>query len=421
MASEPNQNDQVVPTVGPAQSSGSSTNEELNRDSAADVIRKKLDSIYHTEPNAQNELEEAKEINKLLSKHQKYMIEISKSGKSLAEIQTNWHNYYTGLPDEEKLEVWQEFYDNAGPTSEYFKNVSGKVQVAKENRPTPQAQLSSTVVVADHALAYTPKKRRRPPATEVKKKIVKHVTANGQLSAKHHFQSLSFGLAVGFLAVVIFLFGFFNEVIIAPFIQPSRNAASTPLILNPDSIAASATPEVIIPKINVEIPVDFSQTSTNEATIEGALNSGVVHYPSTVTPGQIGNAAFFGHSSNNIFNPGKYKFAFVLLHTLVSGDTFYISYNGKVYIYQVFDKKIVPPDDVGVLASVPNRTSTVTLITCDPPGTSTNRLVVWGTQISPDPNGNTAPTITASINGGVPKSLPGNGPTLWSRFYHWVF
>jgi LPXTG-site transpeptidase (sortase) family protein len=144
----------------------------------------------------------------------------------------------------------------------------------------------------------------------------------------------------------------------------------------------------------------------------------VVHYPTTVLPGQQGNAAFFGHSSNNIFNSGKYKFAFVLLHTLVNGDTFYLTYNDKVYVYKVISHTIVSPSDVSVLNAVPGQAATATLITCDPPGTSINRLIVVGQQISPDPSGNAvaaAPTTAATPTTPAPV-LPGNGPVLFSRF-----
>jgi LPXTG-site transpeptidase (sortase) family protein len=214
--------------------------------------------------------------------------------------------------------------------------------------------------------------------------------------------------------LLVFLFGFFNEVIIAPFIQPSRHAAATPLIVSSSSIAPTATPEVIIPKINVEIPTDFSQTTTDESQIENALENGVVHYPTTVKPGEQGNAAFFGHSSNNIFNKGKYKFAFVLLHTLQNGDTFYLTYNGKVYVYKVISRTIVDPSEVGVLGPVPGQTATATLITCDPPGTSLHRLVVVGQQISPDPASNVAATTPTTKQ--AASFLPGNGPTLFGRF-----
>jgi LPXTG-site transpeptidase (sortase) family protein len=220
---------------------------------------------------------------------------------------------------------------------------------------------------------------------------------------------------MGLLVLFIFLFGFFNEIIIAPFIHPNQQAGATPLIVGQGSVAPNGKDEVIIPKINVEIPVDYSQTTTNEDTIENALESGVVHYPTTVLPGQVGNAAFFGHSSNNIFNPGKYKFAFVLLHTLVPGDTFYLTKDHKLYSYKVISKKIVEPSDVSVLNNIPGQTATATLITCDPPGTSLHRLVVVGQQVSPNPAKNTEPTNATSISS-IPANLPGNGPNLWQRY-----
>ncbi len=220
---------------------------------------------------------------------------------------------------------------------------------------------------------------------------------------------------MGFIVLIIFLFGFFNEVIISPFIQPSRVTAATPLIVNSNSVAPTSSPEVIIPKINVEIPVKYGGTSTDESVIENDLESGVVHYPTTTVPGQNGNAVFFGHSSNNIFNKGKYKFAFVLLHTLVPGDTFYLTYNGKVYVYKVLTRNIVDPSNVSVLNPVPGQNATATLITCDPPGTSLRRLIVVGQQVSPDPSGNTASTVASTNTTTKPANLPGNGPTLLGR------
>jgi sortase A len=258
----------------------------------------------------------------------------------------------------------------------------------------------------------------------MKKRIVNRVIASSeaQAKAKQHLHSLAFGLVTGVIVLFVFLFGFFNEMFIAPFVQPSRHVSATPIIVSADSVAPSATPEVIIPKINVQIPVVYDEKSVDEAAIQRALERGIIHYPSTVLPGQQGNASFFGHSSNNIFNKGKYKFAFVLLHELVPGDIFYLTYETKVYTYRVFDKKVVPPSEISVLNNVPGKTATATLITCDPPGTSTNRLVVWGEQISPDPSGAAAPvTPPATATDTIPTELPSEGPTMWSRFWNWLF
>jgi LPXTG-site transpeptidase (sortase) family protein len=270
--------------------------------------------------------------------------------------------------------------------------------------------------------AGTTRERRSP--RRIKQAIIENVSAGGTIKAKHHVHSLLFGLAMGSVTLIILLFGLFNEVVIAPLIQPSRNASAAPLIIDNNGVAPTSTPEVIIPKINVEIPVTYDEKSTDEAAIENQLESGVVHYPTTSLPGQNGNAAFFGHSSNNIFNKGKYKFAFVLLHTLVPGDTFYLTNNGKVYVYKVITKTVVPPSEVSVLNPVAGQTATATLITCDPPGTSLNRLVVVGQQISPDvsTNGASTATTTGTSNpADQANALPGNGPTLFSRLWNSIF
>jgi LPXTG-site transpeptidase (sortase) family protein len=399
------------------------TLEAEERNAATAMIRKKLDKIYANEPDTEEEIEEVSEA-KAPSKHQLFMQQLASSGKSLAEIQTEWHHYYITLPDNEKHQVWQEFYDSNKATSKYHK------QKVKPSEAAPTIELptpSNSGVVSGKPepklLAVHPapnKQDKRTPRT-IKKTLLDHVSAGGKLKAKHHIQSLLFGLGLGCIVIFIFLFGFFNEFFIAPFIQPSRNASATPLILSSDSVAPTTAPEVIIPKINVEIPVNYSETSTDENTIENDLQSGVVHYPTTSMPGEDGNTAFFGHSSNNIFNKGKYKFAFVLLHTLVPGDTFYLTYNGKVYVYKVISRDVVDPSDVAVLGPVAGQTATATLITCDPPGTSLHRLIVVGQQISPDPAANTQPAQNTGGNVVGPAELPGNGPTLWTRLWRSIF
>jgi sortase A len=367
---------------------------------AADLIRQKVARLYAEEPDAAQELSEAKGSSER-SKHQQFMYKLGTSGKDLAAIQTEWHDYYQSLPAAEKHQVWQEFYSS---------------QPLLTSQPQPGTAAASQKLAKHKQQAAKPRKLRDLRSTaEVQSAIRDKVTAGGKLQAKHHLQSLLFGLGMGAVVLLIFLFGFFNEVVIAPFIQPSRVSSSTPLIVTSTNTPSTTGPEVIIPKINVEIPVNYNETSTDENTIENDLQSGVVHYPTTVLPGQTGNAAFFGHSSNNIFNKGKYKFAFVLLHTMVQGDTFYLSNNGKMYVYKVISRSIVDPSDVSVLNAVAGQTATATLITCDPPGTSLKRLVVVGQQISPDPSGNTAAAVTQTASTTQPVSLPGNGPTLWGR------
>lgn len=438
---------------------------------AVELIRRKLENLYTAEPDAGKEMAEVTAAPAVTapqrSKHQQFMYDLSTSGKSLAQIQTEWHNYYLALPDDEKHQVWQEFYTNNGKGTSFgaaqpvpqpapvadpqpataIHPVTGleTIAPAEPEKPAEPAKpavnpIESMIVVADHAQQpQEPEKKEQEPkkpksvaskaagkgAKALKKQVLKRVnmSAAQQAKAAQHFKSLLFGISSATIVLAVVLFGLFNEMIIAPLIQPSSHASATPIILNSDAVAPSSTPEIIIPKINVEIPVDYSLTTNDESAVESALENGIVHYPSTVKPGEQGNAAFFGHSSNNIFNPGKYKFAFVLLHELVPGDIFYITYSDKVYAYRVYAKQVVKPSQVEVLNNVEGKLATATLITCDPPGTSLNRLVVWGEQISPDPSGATAPvanTDTGAATAEQPSKINGNGPTLWKRLTSWI-
>lgn len=373
---------------------------------AAELIRSKVRNLHELEPNASKELEEIKQENKHYSKHQKYILELQNSGKSPVEIQTAWHEYYMSLSDNEKNKVWQEFYE----ANQKQKGISRAIKPHYGAAPDSAKQDSNFVSI--HEEEQTEEKKT--PA-QLKRELLRNVKQKPKSKWRDHFSSLMFGLAVGTFVILIFLFSFFNDRFIAPFITPSRNVDAQSLITTTGAVGPN--PLIIIPKINVEIPVIYDLQTTDENQIENSLEDGVVHYPTTAYPGQLGNGAIFGHSSNNILNPGKYKFAFVLLHDLQPGDTFTLYYQGKAYVYQIFQRQIVPPTDTSVLNNIPGHKATFTLITCDPPGTSINRLVVVGDQISPDPSGN---TVGANQNNAPkPTILPSNSPSLWSRIEHW--
>lgn len=380
---------------------------------AADLVRRKVQAAYSNEPNAATEALEVSELGASAkrSRHQQFIYELTNSGKSLAEIQQAWHEYYAGLTDVEKHQVWQEFYSMHAQASHYAAAVSSMAPEAKmEYEEMPMRQPA-----AGGPQLKIPKTVTRTLA-DLRDYALGSVNSRAKLKPMQHFQSLLFGLGVGCVVLLIFMFGFFNERFIAPFIQPSRNITSTQIIANGE--APGKNPEIIIPKINVEIPVVYDVNTIDDAAIEKALERGVVHYADTAMPGQNGNVVVVGHSSNNIFNPGKYKFAFVLLSRLDNGDTFYLQKDGKRYTYQVYKKEIVKPTDVSVLGPA-DKQATATLITCDPPGTSTNRLVVIGEQISPDLNSNVAEAAPATTATGKTAIIPGNSPSLWSRFWHW--
>lgn len=403
--------DQSLPLPTPQSSPSDDMPEEKPQTKAAlDLIRNKVSSIYAKEPSA---LQEEQEIiaTGAHSKHQKYIKKLMDSGQDLATIQTDWHSYYQSLPDTEKHQVWNEFYSAYDKSKKASQATSSVLPASKQLAPLSSPRMS-------RRRSLKPRSSLNKKSMETAKtELLDKVTARGKLSPKHHLQSLLFGLSMGMIVVAVVMLSFFNERFIAPFITPSRTASASPIIINPNEQVGPES-KVIIPKINVDVPVVYDMTTNEEKAVQAALENGVVHYPSTPVPGQNGNVVIVGHSSNNLLNRGKYKFAFVLLNKLQEGDTITMQYGGKRYVYKVYEKVIVKPSDVGVLGPT-DKTASLSLITCDPPGTSINRLVVRAEQISPNPNGNVAAS-TANQVANTPDIVPGNAPSLFERLFGWL-
>lgn len=367
---------------------------------AADLIRQKLDRLYGREPEVAQEAAESIVAGSTRSKHQEFMYKLTTSGKSLAEIQTEWHNYYVDLPDNEKHKVWQEFYENQSAVSKYAAYTgSGKPQ---KTQPTSKRNSAKSANNIDGSVS------------DIKSQIIAKLNADGRLKTSDHLKSLLFGLGLAAFVGLIIAAVFFNQVFVAPFISPSSTVSATPIIGNATA-DIGPEPKIIIPKINLEVPVVYDVGSIEESALQRALEDGVVHYAASPEPGENGNVVIVGHSSNNILNSGKYKFAFVLLKRLENEDVFYLHKDGIRYTYKVYKSFITEPDDVSVLGPA-DRDNTLTLITCDPPGTSLRRLIVVAEQISPDPSGNTESTIDPTEFESTDE-LPSNAPSLWSRFW----
>lgn len=185
--------------------------------------------------------------------------------------------------------------------------------------------------------------------------------------------------------------------------EPSEPAQAE--IVGPENL-------IIIPKINVTAPLVFPSTS-KESDVLIALRDGVVHYYGTAYPGEKGNAAFFGHSSNDWWEPGNYKFVFVILEKLSAGDTYEIHYNSRKYVYQVVETKVVEATDLSVLNQTNEPFST--LITCTPPGTSWRRFVVVAKQISPNPKKDEAKEAEVKPIQTNTQQLPSAAPSIWQQ------
>lgn len=106
------------------------------------------------------------------------------------------------------------------------------------------------------------------------------------------------------------------------------------------------------------------------------LSKSLIHYLPVSAPGQFGNVSIFGHSSlPQLYNDSNYNTVFTYLPKMSVGDKVFIDANGISYEYEVFDMFIVKPTEISVLEQKFDD-SYLTLVTCVPPGTYKDRLIV---------------------------------------------
>ena len=131
-----------------------------------------------------------------------------------------------------------------------------------------------------------------------------------------------------------------------------------------------------IASLGVNAPIVYIQEK-NEKAYQGALMEGVVHFPDTALPGQVGNCYIFGHSSDYIWGKGKYKSIFATLPSIKKGEFIEITdQTGNAFVYEVFDSFVVAANDVSVLNQETGGKKLLTLQTSYPIGTALKRFIV---------------------------------------------
>jgi len=138
---------------------------------------------------------------------------------------------------------------------------------------------------------------------------------------------------------------------------------------------------IVIEKIGVNAPIIADVPVADEKAYLEALKGGVAHAISSKYPSESpGNVYLFAHASVDFWKMSKYSKVFNLLRKLELGDRIHLFYKGKTYVYEVQNKEIYKGWDLYPISrSVVE--PVLTLQTCDPPGTTVNRLVVTSTLV----------------------------------------
>jgi sortase A len=137
------------------------------------------------------------------------------------------------------------------------------------------------------------------------------------------------------------------------------------------SDALESIPEhntLVIPQIGVDAQV-------YESTNEDVLDMGIWRRPQSSTPPQGGNTVLAAHRYQRINGSNT----FYLLDELQVGDRFSVYWEQKEYQYEVFEVFVIDPSQT----YIENQTQDdiITLYTCTPLWTGTDRLVVQARHI----------------------------------------
>ena len=312
--------------------------------------------------------------------------------------------------------AWQDYYQKY-----YERYYMGQVYRARQELQEKAKEASSQAAPQPSPVAPTveqePETLSRTEAMfDLRSKLLDNVRTSAQKVRKsRHFIPITAALCV----VVLFLFLQYNRILIAnvqAYISPG-DVDPANIIINPSTnVAVSAAPKLIIPKINVDVPVIWNTKPDYDSQM-AAMQNGVAWFGipgANSHPGQVGNTVLSGHSSNDVIDKGDYKFIFARLDHMVKGDSIFINYQSKRYTYTVTRTEVVKPTEVNKLVYKTNK-PILTLITCTPLGTSLNRLLITAEQVSPDPvNASAAPADSGSAN---TKTIPGDSPTLFERIF----
>ena len=367
---------------------GQSNSDDLQRQAASVIARKKVIAAYsdaaqksyenHTD-NASNLKSE--KVNPLVN------------SESWNRYHTAWQNYYQKYYSDYYSRAAQDYINRERLKDEREKEEEKEIVVGKRNA---EDKLRSFI---------------RKKATDSAKKTRRH-------------RKIIPILAGAFVTLFI-LFLQYNRLIFAPimaYVSPGNVPASEIESVDPTvTRAISPEPKLIIPKLNVDVPVHFGITLSE---VDSAMLNGVAHYRiagADAFPGEIGNLVITGHSAGDVYNSNPYKFIFSGLERLEDGDLIYINYESVRYTYRVFDRKTVEPTDVAALIRDEAKPM-LTLVTCTPLGTSRYRLLITAEQISPDYDASSIahePSENASEDTDE-AMMPSNEPSFFEGIWKWL-
>lgn len=152
-----------------------------------------------------------------------------------------------------------------------------------------------------------------------------------------------------------------------------------------ETVEAGELPmRIVIPDAGVDVKVG-NPARTDIKTLDFALLSGAVRYPTSAKLGEEGNVVIFGHSSYlPVVRNENFK-AFNGIQNLSAGDSIIVTSKGTTYRYAVESVREVKASEGVIPLTVSGKK--LTLATCNSFGTPQDRFVVTATLVESAPLG----------------------------------
>lgn len=380
---------------------------DISRESAANLIREQLNSLYGA-PDTPAHLDKTGAT--VTTKQQSVLPTPQVTQASPSVDSGQWKQYHS---------AWQDYYQKY--YQQYYTSYAHRVIKQQSKQAPESAQTTAPPALAPSEVA--PKSESLPESAPQKEQINKlrdSIVAKARQQAKKARGSRHFvPLAAAICVVLLFSFLQYNQVLfgnVQAYISPGAIDPQNVIVDPSTDVAVSPEPKLIIPELNINVPVVYGIGADDKSQL-AAMEKGVAHWPggqqAKSVPGQAGNTVIAGHSSNDIFGAGEFKFIFSQLERLEAGDTIYMNYEGKRYTYSVTRKDIVLPK--GEWQSVITYTNKpmLVLVTCWPLGTAQKRLLVTAEQTAPDPAAATAaPAESTEADDTTTETMTGTSPTF---------
>ncbi|MEY2582889.1 MAG: sortase [Ilumatobacteraceae bacterium] len=193
--------------------------------------------------------------------------------------------------------------------------------------------------------------------------------------------------------------------------EPS--SATVPIVPVTSITAPASVVQVSKPIPDAEEAVarlEIPRMGLNRIVVEGAtasaLTKGPGHFPETPLPGQLGNAAIAGHRTTHLH-------PFFDIDKLQPGDEIIVTTLNGRYVYHVTGTEVVGPDDYAAVIPTTDVTkATLTLVSCTPRYSASNRIVVHSELVPElsDALTDAAPLAPVANPAAPTDTLPDEGP-----------